>query len=197
VFAELLRSKLEGIGELAPWQLARLELHYELLVRWNRVLNLTSVRTLAEMVERHYCEPVFAAWQLPEGGVTIADIGSGGGFPGIPIAIVRPQGSTVLIESHQRKAAFLREASRDLSNVRVVAKRAEDVNERFDWVVSRAVRYADIVGSLKKLGGHAELLTGEVSASDLPGFEWRPPIQVPWGKHRYIWIGSVSRETGG
>jgi hypothetical protein len=79
----------------------------------------------------------------------------------------------VLIESHRRKAAFLKEASRDLANVRVLAKRAEDVAERFDWVVSRAVRYSDIAGALKKLGRNAELLTGELRAADLPGFEWQ------------------------
>ena len=103
----------------------------------------------------------------------------------------------MLIESHRRKAAFLKEASRDLANVRVVGERAEDVVERFDWVVSRAVRYSDIAGALKKLGRNAELLTGEVQATDLGGFEWREPIRLPWGERRYLWIGSndVSRET--
>jgi hypothetical protein len=95
----------------------------------------------------------------------------------------------VLIESHQRKAAFLKEASRELGNVRVVARRVEDVTEGFDWVVSRAVRYSDIAGSLKKLGRNAELLTGGVRAEDLSGFEWQEPIRVPWGERRYLWIG--------
>jgi 16S rRNA (guanine527-N7)-methyltransferase len=197
MFAELLRSRLAGICELSEVQVARLKLHYELLTRWNKVLSLTSVRTLEQAVERHYCESVFAACHLPEGPASIADVGSGAGFPGIPIAIVRPDCSVVLIESHRRKAAFLKEASRDLANVRVVGERAEDVVERFDWVVSRAVRYSDIAGALKKLGRNAELLTGEVQATDLGGFEWREPIRLPWGERRYLWIGSndVSRET--
>jgi len=197
MFVELLRSKLEGICELPEPQIERLKLHYELLTRWNKVLSLTSVRTLDEAVERHYCESVFAAHHLPEGPASIADVGSGAGFPGIPIAIVRPDWSVVLIESHQRKAAFLKEASRDLPNVRVAAKRAEEVAERFDWVVSRAVRYSDIAGAVKKLGRNAELLTGDVRTANLHGFEWREPIRLPWGDRRYLWIGSssVSRET--
>ena len=189
MFAELLRSKLGGVFELSDWQAAQLGQHYELLTRWNKVLSLTSVRTLEDAVERHYCESVFAACHLPGGLVSIADVGSGAGFPGIPMAIIRPECPVVLIESHQRKAAFLKEASRDLTNVRVAAKRAEDLAEHFDWVVSRAVRYSDIAGVLKRLGRNAELLTGEVQAADLGGFEWQTPTRLPWGDRRYLWIG--------
>jgi 16S rRNA (guanine(527)-N(7))-methyltransferase RsmG len=136
---------------------------------------------------------------LPEGGASVADIGSGAGFPGIPMAIMLPWRTFVLIESHQRKAAFLKEASRDLVNVRVMVKRAEDVRESFDWVVSRAVRYSEMAGALKRLGENAELLTGEVRAADMVGFEWREPVRLPWGERRFLWIGqntsAVSRET--
>jgi len=189
MFAELLRSKLAGICELSEPQIERLEVHYELLQRWNRVVSLTSVRTLEDAVERHYCESVFAACHLPDGPASVADVGSGAGFPGVPIAIVRPDCSVVLMESHRRKAVFLKEASRDLANVRVEAKRAEEVAERFDWVVSRAVRYSDIAGVLMKLGRNVELLTGEVRAEDLGGFEWQEPIRLPWGDRRFLWIG--------
>jgi 16S rRNA (guanine527-N7)-methyltransferase len=189
MFTELLRARLAGICELSELQADRLRRHYELLTRWNKVLSLTSVRSLEESVERHYCESLFAACHLPAGPVSVADIGSGAGFPGIPIAIMRPESQIFLIESHRRKAAFLKEAARDLANLRVLATRAEDVAERFDWVVSRAVRYSDIAGILKKLGRSAELLTGEVRAAELGGFEWQNPIQLPWGDRRYLWIG--------
>jgi len=197
MFAEVLGAKLAGICELSEAQVARLKLHYELLMRWNKVLSLTSLRTLEEAVERHYCEAAFAASHLPEGPAAIADVGSGAGFPGIPIAIMRQDCSVALIESNRRKAVFLKEASRGLANVRVIAERAEDVAECFDWVVSRAVRYCDIAGALKKLGRNAELLTGEVQAAELVGFEWQEPIRLPWGERRYLWIGrsDVSRET--
>jgi len=189
VFAELLRSRLASVRKLSDEQIEQLRRHYELLVRWNRVLNLTSIRTLEEMVERHYCESVFAAKYLPEGPLSVADVGSGAGFPGIPIAIMRPDCSVTLIESHQRKAVFLREATRDLANVRVVGKRAEDVPGRFDWAVSRAVKYSDVKEDLRRLGESVEILTGEVDASDLPGLEWQAPVRVPWGEHRLLWLG--------
>jgi len=189
MFAERLSSKLAGIFELSGLQVELLAAHYEVLTRWNRALNLTSVRSLENAVERHYCESVFAACHLPAGKASVADVGSGAGFPGIPIAIVRPDISVVLIESHQRKATFLKEASRQLANVRVVGRRAEDIAESFDWVVSRAVRYSDIARALKRLGRNAELLTGEVREADLVGFEWQQAIRLPWGERRYLWIG--------
>jgi len=197
VFADLLRSRLASLRKLPDEQVGQLGRHYDLLVQWNKVLNLTAIRTLEEAMERHYCESIFAANFLPEGRMSIADLGSGAGFPGIPIAIVRPECSVTLIESHQRKAVFLREAARDLPNVRIIGERAEDVSERFDWVVSRAVKYLDIVEDLKKLGKSVELLTGEVHVTDLPGFDWQAPVRLPWGEHRLLWIAreGVSRET--
>src|ERR1017187_6190482 len=101
-------------------------------MRWNRSLNLTAIRSREEAIERHYCESLFLGARLPAGALRIADVGSGAGFPGFPVAVLRPECSVTLIESHKRKAVFLREASRTLPNVRVFAKRAEDVGERFD-----------------------------------------------------------------
>jgi 16S rRNA (guanine527-N7)-methyltransferase len=194
VFAELICSRLASLRKLSDEQVEQLRRHYELLVRWNKVLNLTAIRTLEETVVRNYCESVFAASHLPEGRMSVADLGSGAGFPGIPIAIVRPDCSVTLIESHQRKATFLREATRELANVRVIGKRAEDVSGRFDWVVSRAVKYSCILRDLKRLGRSVEVLTGEVDLLDLPGFAWQAPVRLPWGDHRLLWIG-VPRET--
>ena len=127
-----------------PEQAARLEAHFELLTRWNRALNLTRIRDRAEAIERHYNESLFVARHLPSGPLRIVDIGSGAGFPGFPVAIVRPECSVTLIESHQRKAVFLREASRKFPNIQVVCGRAEESGETFDWAVSRAVSYADL-----------------------------------------------------
>lgn len=189
MFGELLRAKLGGLGDLTDSQVAQLEAHCELMMRWNKVISLTSVTKLEEVVGRHYCESVFAAWRLPAGAWSVADIGSGAGFPGFPIAVVRPECSVVLIESHQRKAAFLKEAARGLGNVRVMTRRAEEVEGRFDWVVSRAVRYGDMAGAIKRLGRNAELLTGEVRAEEMPEFEWAEPVRLPWGDRRFLWLG--------
>ena len=143
---------------MTPEQRARLEAHFELMLRWNAKLNLTRITDREEAWERHYMESVRLADQLPPGPLRIADVGSGAGFPGIPVAVVRPECQVTLIESHQRKAVFLREATRDLPNVRVLAQRAEDVKERFDWVVSRAVKAEDVLRL--KLAPHLALLTG-------------------------------------
>src|SRR5437868_3656406 len=101
-----------GLPELPLAKLAALEVHYNLLLRWNTVLNLTGITDLDTAVERHYCESIFLAAHLPAGPLRLADIGSGAGFPGLPIAVLRPDCMVTLIESHQRKSVFLREASR-------------------------------------------------------------------------------------
>jgi 16S rRNA (guanine527-N7)-methyltransferase len=189
MFADLLRQRLAGVVELTPGQVEALETHYQLLLRWNRTLNLTSIKGMEQAVERHYCESLFLGAHLPQGHLRIADIGSGAGFPGFPVAVFRPDCSVSLIESHQRKAVFLREASRTLPNVRVLAKRAEDVNEQFDWAISRAVRYEDLALFLKNLGPYVDLLTGGEAPPDGIGFVWQAPIRMPWGGQRLLRTG--------
>ena len=168
--------------------LPELERHYELLRRWNQKLNLTT----EESLERHYGESIFLAEHLPPGPLRIADVGSGPGFPGFPVAVVRPDCQITLIESHQRKAVFLKEASRQLPNIRVLAKRAEDVNETFDWVISRGVSYQDLAKNLRRLAPNAALLTGAEPPPQELGFAWEL-IPLPGSKNRFL---AVSRETG-
>jgi 16S rRNA (guanine(527)-N(7))-methyltransferase RsmG len=191
VFAELLRERLRGIVELSQPEIAALEAHYDLLVRWNKTVNLTTVTSLEEAVERHYCESLFLGSHLPAGNLRVVDVGSGAGFPGFPVAILRPDCMVALVESHQRKAVFLREASRKVGNVRVITKRAEDVEEEFDHLISRAVSYEDLRSSLNGLALAADLLTG---AEDPPvmGMEWDEAIPVPWGKARFLRTGRRS-----
>jgi 16S rRNA (guanine527-N7)-methyltransferase len=190
VFRELLRNKLQGVVSLSPEQLSTLESHYELLLRWNRLLNLTAIESLEEAVERHYCESLFLAAHLPPGSMRVADIGAGGGFPGIPLAVLRPDCSVTLIESHRRKAVFLRESTRKLARVRVTATRAQEVGEVFDCAVSRAVSYQDLVPVLKKLATTADLLTGGEEPPAELGFVWDDPILLPWGRNRYLRKGT-------
>ncbi len=177
-------------------QEAALEAHLDLLMRWNRTLNLTAIRNREEAIERHYCESLFLGAKLPAGRLRIADVGSGAGFPGFPVAVLRPECSVTLIESHQRKAVFLREASRKVPNVKVAAKRAEDVTEAFDWVISRAVSYGDLGSFLKRLAPNVDLLGGAERPAEVMGFVWDPPVALPWGRQRFLWTGrAVSRET--
>jgi len=196
-FPELLRAKLSGIAELTADQVQTLQNHYELLQRWNRALNLTSIDSLEETVERHYCESVFLATHLPAGLLRIADIGSGAGFPGIPVAVLRRDCHVTLIEAHHRKAVFLREVTRTMANVEVLAKRAESIREQFDRVVSRAVSYEDLGPALTSLAPAADLLTGGEPPPIKLCFTWNAPIQLPWGRNRFLRTGVriVSRGT--
>lgn len=195
MFRELLRQKLTGVAVLTAEQLLALEDHYKLLVHWNRVLNLTAIESVSEAVERHYCEAVFLASRLPSDSLRIADVGSGAGFPGFPLAVVRPDCNVTLIESHRRKAVFLREASRTASNVRVIASRAEDVEERFDHAVCRGVNCQSLIPVLKILAPAADLLIGGEGPPEGMGFDWSQPIRLPWGRSRFLWTG-VRRESG-
>jgi 16S rRNA (guanine(527)-N(7))-methyltransferase RsmG len=162
------------------------EEHYRLLQLWNRKLNLTSEDSL----DRHYGESIFLAGHLPTGSLKIADIGSGAGFPGFPVAIMRPDCGITLIESHQRKAVFLKEISRPYGNIHVLAKRAEEVNEHFDWGISRGVSYQDLRGNLRRLSAHAALLTGGEAPPLELGFAWKEPIPLPGSKHRFLYIST-------
>ncbi len=103
-------------------------------------MNLTSVEDGAELAQFHYAESLALARALPDAALSIVDIGSGAGFPGIPVAIVRPDCRVTLVESNKRKAVFLREAARGLANVEVLAERAEKISGPYDYAVSRAVR---------------------------------------------------------
>jgi 16S rRNA (guanine527-N7)-methyltransferase len=183
------------VAELSGTELAALEAHYELLVRWNRKLNLTAIGDIEDAVERHYCESVFLAVNLPSGRLRIADVGSGAGFPGVPVAVMRPDCEVVLIESHQRKAVFLCEATRTLPNVRVLAMRAEEVKEPFDRVISRAVSYEDLAGILKCLAPAADLLTGIEAPQASLGFQWSDPVKLPWGRNRFLRSGVRTEEN--
>ena len=190
MFAEALAARLAGIVELTPERVGLLESHYRLLELWNRTINLSAITGLEECVERHYCEALFLGAHLPAGPLRIADVGSGAGFPGLPVAVLRPECSVTLIESHQRKAVFLREASRGLRNVRIVARRAEDVTEEFEVAISRAVSYKDLTSILKGLAPKADLLSGAEEPPAGMGFEWKKPVPLPWGKARFLWTGT-------
>lgn len=167
-----------------------LEAHWELLRLWNKKLNLTTINDVGSAVDRHYAESLFLGRRLPPEPLQIVDIGSGPGFPGFPVAVLRPDCGVTLIESHQRKAVFLREASRKLPNIQVVAKRAEEVAGAFDVAISRAVSYRDLEGSLRRLASRAMLLTGQEEPTDGLGFVWEPPIPLPWGERRFLRIGT-------
>ncbi|MBI3278581.1 MAG: class I SAM-dependent methyltransferase [Acidobacteria bacterium] len=177
-----------------------MEAHYRLLVRWNERLNLTSIRTAAAAVERHYCESVFAAVALASypAGTRIMDAGSGAGFPGIPMGIVRPDWQIFLLESDERKGVFLCEATYQLANFDVIPKRLEVISGQFDLLVARAVRPVEVLAAVPRLAPAVAMLLGKDDAAALgttSSIRWDDPIQLPWGARRYLLHGRVPRET--
>ena len=195
-FRRLLLERMKGLCELRADDLDCLESHFLLLSKWNRKVNLTRVRGTADSVDRHYCESLFAGLSLPLGPLRIMDLGSGAGFPGVPVAVLRRDCEVVLVESDRRKAVFLRESARELANVRVFAGRAEELKESFDWGLSRAVAWDDIEGTLSVSCAMAGLLVKENAVLSERFFEWSPRIGLPWDQTRCLAIGrNVSRET--
>lgn len=172
-FKFLLALEFSPYGVLTLLQLKLLEEHYRLVSRWNKKINLTRITSLQDAVRYHYCESLYLATRLPNGPLRIVDIGSGAGFPGIPLAIYRPECSVDLVESHQRKAVFLREATRILPNVRVLPQRAEAVTGSYDWTLSRAVRPRDVLDL--DLAPHLAVLGVEGEA-------------LPWGENRALFL---------
>jgi 16S rRNA (guanine527-N7)-methyltransferase len=200
-FAELLERELRPWIRVSEQQIHQLHAHYELLLLWNKKINLTSVKPGVETVIRHYCESLFFGAHFPGNpeSLTIADLGSGAGFPGVPLAVLKPGWRVALIESNQRKAVFLREATRDLSNVCVLAQRGEDVSIAYDCLVSRAVSPPEVLKNVPQLASQVGLMLGEEDFStvkSISNIAWSEPLRLPWGDRRICVFGEVSRGTG-
>jgi 16S rRNA (guanine527-N7)-methyltransferase len=119
----------------------KLSLYLDLLMKWNARTNLTAIREPEEIVRRHFGESLFAGAHLPEAS-TLLDFGSGAGFPGLPIQLLRPELAVTLAESQNKKATFLREAVRTLGLKTIIwADRVEAMPgaHQFDIVTLRAV----------------------------------------------------------
>jgi 16S rRNA (guanine527-N7)-methyltransferase len=151
LYAEL-RAGMAELGIAAEATAVERLLDYvELLARWNASYNLTAVREPRGMLTAHLLDSLAVADLVR--GPRVADVGSGAGLPGIPLAIVSPELEVTLIDSNGKKARFLREAVRvlRLANVRIEARRVEDVHGAFDTVTARAfAALADMI----RLAGH-------------------------------------------
>ncbi|HEY1424416.1 MAG TPA: 16S rRNA (guanine(527)-N(7))-methyltransferase RsmG [Candidatus Acidoferrum sp.] len=183
-------------------QVLQIQQYTKILLVWNDKVNLTAIRDPLEILYRHHCESMFGASLLPVENCRLADVGSGGGFPGIPMKIFRPDLTVFLIESNVKKATFLAEVVRDLglTGTRVLVSRYEELGEELaplDVVCSRALGdfskflawaaspHVDARQALLWLGGRD---IDEVRA--LPGWTWEDPKPVPRSLQRYLALGS-------
>lgn len=184
---------------LTPLHAAQLDAYLALLLRWNARLNLTAVREPEAIVRRHFAESLFAAEYIPRAAATLLDFGSGAGFPGIPVAIARPEIAVTLAESQGKKAAFLREAVRTLGlRAEVWAARVEAMApERvFDAVTLRAVdkmpQACRLAAARVAPGGCLAVFTTVAAQSaldDLPGIRWSGAHPIPGSRQEILRVG--------
>ena len=190
--SDLLSPYLAVPKEVIP----QLSAYLDLLLRWNARTNLTAIRSPEEVVRRHFGESLFAGTHLGEPlPETLLDLGSGAGFPGLPIALLHPGIAVMLAESQNKKATFLREVVRSLGlkNVEVWAGRAEDLpaDRRFDTVTLRAVdnMAAALATAAPRAQRQMVLLTTGVP--ELPaGFSPEPQIPLP-GSESGVLLGAL------
>jgi 16S rRNA (guanine527-N7)-methyltransferase len=184
--ADLLQPFL--LAPLSTDQLTSISTYIELLLRWNARINLTAVREEKYIVKRHFGESLFAARHLfPAGQASAAehliDVGSGAGFPGLPIKIWNPDLRLTLIDSNQKKATFLREAIRtlELANVEVFAGRTEDYPSRAEIVTLRAVEKFDqsLPAAAHLLNSHRGARGADSHSDGRPGSLPRAEPKVP------------------
>ena len=193
---------------LSDEQHAQLARYLDLLFDANARMNLTRITDRAQAELQHVADALTVLPHLPTTPHRLADVGSGGGVPGIPLAIVRPDVTVMLIESTKKKAAFLKATALalDLANVSVSEWRAEDVahsnsRETFDVAVARAVATMDWLAEwclpLVKKGGRMLAMKGPKVADELPVAQKaikllggsQPvvhPVELPGTEHRVI-----------
>ena len=208
--AETIRRALREFQlEANEQQIIYIQQYMKLLLAWNEKINLTAIRDPLEILYRHFCESMFAAVAVPVENGRLADVGSGAGFPGIPLKIMRPELQTVLIESNMKKATFLAEVLRniELPDTRVLVSRYEELGEEvmpLDFVCSRAVgEFEPFLAWAASERVAAKQVILWIGGRDLDqarrgaGWEWREPIPVPHSLRRYLLVGTRRVESVG
>jgi 16S rRNA (guanine527-N7)-methyltransferase len=214
---------------LSATQLQSISTYIDILLHWNARINLTAIRNEEEIVTRHFGESLFAARHLfpspssaysvpsavkgvdvdfdlaearsPKAEARLADLGSGAGFPGVPIKLWAPNIALTLIESNQKKATFLRELSRvlTLTDINIQNTRAETLPpSTFDVVTLRAVerlsQVLPVAAALLAPQGRLALLIStnqqDLTRYTLPNLHWTPPIPIPLSQSRVLLVGS-------
>jgi 16S rRNA (guanine527-N7)-methyltransferase len=199
----LIRSALSPYGGSPnPSLCDSIRAYVDLLLRWNRRISLTTVTDPGEILRFHFGESIAAISAVPIEKGRLADVGSGAGFPGIPLKIMRPELQVFLIESNMKKATFLAEVLRniELPDTRVLVSRYEELGEEImplDYVCSRAVGdFEPFLAWAASERVAAKQVILWIGGRDLDqarrgmDWEWREPIPVPQSLRRYLLVGT-------
>jgi 16S rRNA (guanine527-N7)-methyltransferase len=188
-------------------QVSQIQQYMGMLLAWNDKINLTAIRDPVEILYRHFCESLYAAVRTTLEHGRLADIGSGGGFPGLPLKILCPTLEVFLVESNVKKGTFMAEVIRNigLNGARVLVSRYEELAEELtplDFVCSRAVGdyepFLAWAASDQVAAAKAILWIG---AGDLDRvrkiatWEWQDPISIPHSLRRLILVGTRKVES--
>jgi 16S rRNA (guanine527-N7)-methyltransferase len=202
---------IRSSGELATG----ISAYLALLLRWNQKMSLTSLTNPAEILARHFGESLFGGQAAGMGAGTLLDIGSGAGFPAIPIAMASPEIHAVLLEPNLKKTVFLSEVCRNLgleNRIKIARMRLEEYEGApgaSDFITTRAVRvtpkFLALCAPLLAPGGKLVLWLGQEDADQLRqerGWVWADRVRIPGSERRFIVWGrprgsgeNVSRET--
>ncbi len=202
----------ELIGKYIPEadekQTARFVRYYELLIERNNVMNLTAITDPEGVAARHFADSLAAASLLPQGAKVI-DVGTGAGFPGIPLMIMRPDIELTLLDSLNKRIVFLNDVLKELGlSAAAVHARAEDgarnqaLRGRFDAVLSRAVAEVPVLAEwtlpfarvggcsimYKGPGANEELARAANALSELRGEAGTVSFDFPWGERKLVVI---------
>lgn len=183
-------------------QIAQIQEYIRLLLVWNEKVNLTAIRDPLEILYRHFCESMFATRVVDLGKCRLADIGTGGGFPGLAVKILLPEAQIVLVESNIKKATFLAEVVRalGLTGANVMVSRYEELGEEItpiDFLLARALGEFEVF--LKWAASErvdAKRVVLWVGAADVehvqksPRWAWEPAVTVPQSLRRVLMIGT-------
>ena len=155
MFNDILREKaIESGITLTDDQIEKLRIYYELLVEWNEKMNLTALTEPEDVALKHFCDSILLlSYTDVKEGSSLIDVGTGAGFPSVPIKIVRPDIKLCLLDSLNKRLIFLQEVvdKLGLENVKIVHARAEDgarkadLREKFDYSTSRAVAQLNVL----------------------------------------------------
>jgi 16S rRNA (guanine527-N7)-methyltransferase len=183
-------------------QVLQIQQYIKILLAWNEKINLTAIRDPLEILYRHFCESMYAVDAVPLDKGRLADVGSGAGFPGLPLKILRPDLQVFLVESNIKKVTFLAEVIRELGlkGAQVLARRYEELGEEvapLDYACSRALgefpAFLEWARSQQIAAKQVILWIGARDLSEIEKirtWDWREPIQVPNSLQRLLLVGT-------